>query len=153
MRLRALRVLRARKYESGTTWCLWRWTDVEDNILRLHLFKTPWNAVCVHWLRAPDPEVWMHDHPVSFISLVLRGQYCEIRTLNGGRLSVWRVVKWINFMRASSLDRHRIVEVAPRTITLCLMGPKRREWGFHTKWGFIPWRNYYKRKREGMLGS
>lgn len=135
----------ARTYKSGTGWCFWRWTEVpSDYIVRLHVVKTPWFAVCIHWLNGPDPEPWLHDHPVTFLSLILRGGYTEHRGTK----------KWIdvrnhrrfNFVRASIQDRHSIVEVEPGTVTLCFMGPKTREWGYHTPTGWVHWKQYNQRK-------
>lgn len=131
-----------RKYKSGTAWCVWRWTDVDSEyITRLHLLKTPWFALCLHWISKPDPEPFHHDHPVTFLSLVLRGGYSEQR--NG----TLRHRLWINFVRATGTDVHTIVDVLPNTLTLCLMGPKRREWGFHRPSGWIGWKAYYDEKR------
>ena len=127
-----------RKYKSGTGWCIWRWTEVDSkHITRLHVIKTPWFAVCLHWLHKPDPEPWDHDHPVSFLSIILRGSYNEVRNgvLVGRRL--------FNYIRASRDDVHTITWVAPRTLTLALMGPKTREWGFHTQAGWVYWKDYY----------
>lgn len=140
---------RSRKYKSGTGWCLWRWTDVDSEyILRLHMLKTPWCAVCLHWIRKPDAEPWLHDHPVSFLSLILRGGYAEKRqTLT---LEPQYVVhRRFNFMRASIHDRHRIVFCRSNTLTLCFMGPKMREWGFHMPEGWLMWKGYYARLRAG----
>jgi len=126
-----------RAYKSGTTWCFWRWTEVPSNyILRLHLLKTPWFAICVHWLNAPDPEPCQHDHPVTFLSVILRGGYTERRKRD------YRVHRWFNWITASSSDPHTIIDVKPRTVTLCFMGPKIREWGFHTRSGWVGWKIY-----------
>lgn len=146
---------RGRKYKSGTGWCFWRWTDVTDNnyILRLHLLKTPWFAVCLHWIQKPDQEPWLHDHPVSFFSLILRGGYTELRKKGDGA-PYHKVNRWFNFVRASDRDRHRIILARTNTLTLCFMGPKTREWGFHV-WeeveptGWIMWKDYYARLRAG----
>lgn len=135
-----------RKYKTGSTWALWRWSEVDSAyITRLHLIKTPWFAICLHWLHKPDPEPWLHDHPVSFFSIILRGWYSEHRYWNYKQ--GWRLHRWFNFIRASFFDRHRIIEVAPNTLTLCLMGPKTREWGFHTNEDWIYWRDYYAEQR------
>lgn len=138
-------MLRQRKYRSGTIWCFWRWTDVDSEyIVRLHLVKTPWFAICIHWINKADQEPHMHDHPVSFFSIILRGWYYEIR--NG-----WPCQRnWFNYIKASSKDIHRIIQVAPKTVTLCFMGPKTREWGFHTSQGWIGWQAYYKAQRENL---
>ncbi len=147
-------VARHRKYKSGTGWCVWRWTDVDSEyILRLHVLKTPWFAVCLHWIRKADAEPWLHDHPVSFLSLVLRGQYAEMRQRDGGPVRM-QLNRWFNYIRASDRDRHRIVLTRTNTLTLCFMGPKTREWGFHV-WtelepsGWIGWKDYYARMHKG----
>src|SRR5690606_18377666 len=56
-----------RKYKSGSRWAFWRWTITDsDYIRRLHIFKCPWFAICLHFIRKPDVEPHMHDHPVTF---------------------------------------------------------------------------------------
>jgi hypothetical protein len=127
-----------RKYKSEISWCFWRWTEVDTGyITRLHLVKTPWFAICLHWLNHSDPEPYLHDHPVTFLSLILRGWYFE-RRIDGfyGR-------HWFNFIRAT--DRHTIVLVGPRTLTLCFMGPKVQDWGFYVPNDDrrVGWQDYY----------
>lgn len=140
---------RSRKYKSGTAWCVWRWTDTDSEyILRLHVLKTPLFAVCLHWIFKPDAEPWLHDHPVSFLSIILRGGYAELRqTLR--TVPSYRVHRWFNFICASERDKHRIVFCRHNTLTLCLMGPKTRDWGFHMPQGWMMWKGYYARLRAG----
>lgn len=147
-----------REYKSGTRWCIWRWSLVpSDFIRRLHLIKTPWFAVVLHWIRKPDEEPWLHDHPVTFLSLILRGWYQERRekfeTVDGGMGFVGGGYedysgkrKWWNFIRASKYDRHTITDCDPKTLTLCFMGPVRRQWGYHTDSGWKFWKDYNKEK-------
>jgi hypothetical protein len=128
-----------REYKSGTRWCVWRWTEVpSEYIRRLHLIKCPWFAVCLHWLLKPDPEPYLHDHPVSFLSLILRGWYGEYGP------DAPHLNRWFRWYRAT--DRHSIVEVAPGTVTLCFMGPRVREWGYHTPSGWVHWKQYNGRQ-------
>jgi hypothetical protein len=129
--------MKTRTYKSGTGWCYWRWTEVPTGyITRLHVVKTPWFALCVHWLNHPDPEPWQHDHPVTFLSVILRGGYIEARKDQARRH------RWFNFIRASKDDPHTIAYVEPGTVTLCFMGPKTREWGYHTPFGWMHWKLY-----------
>lgn len=131
-----------RKYVSGTRWCFWRWTDVDSEyITRLHVVKTPWFAVCLHWINKPDPEPYLHDHPVSFFSVILRGWYEEYRELRG-RVQENR---WFNWVRAT--DSHSIIACGPKTLTVCFMGPKVRKWGFRTNDGWVYWKDYYAKQR------
>lgn len=157
-----------RKYVSGTAWCFWRWTQVDSEyIRRLHVLKTPWFAICIHFLLKPDPEPFLHDHPVSFLSIILRGGYLEKRW-NSRKGNHMRLHRWFNWIRASQQDRHTIVSVKPRTVTLCFMGPKTREWGFTIKGvtgqytmsdqygtahprGWSMWKDYYARQRKRKL--
>lgn len=140
---------RHRKYKSGSAWALWRWSDVDSEyILRLHIFKTPWCALCLHWLYRPDAEPWLHDHPVSFLSIILRGGYAEKRWNPTQGLHV-KLNRRFNFVRATHNDKHRIIFCRKNTLTLCLMGPKTREWGFHMPTGWLYWKRYYERLRKG----
>jgi hypothetical protein len=153
---------RGRLYKSGTGWCVWRWTDTQSEyILRLHVVKTPWCAICLHWINTPDFEPWLHDHPVSFLSVILRGGYTELRHTKKKGLHR-KLNSWFNFMRASQNDRHRIILVRKNTLTLCFMGPKAREWGFHVgdllqprptalgPAGWLYWKDYYARLKAGQ---
>jgi hypothetical protein len=142
-----MRLFPDRKYSSGMRWCFWRWTDVvpeNDGIVylvRLHFFQTPFCSCMLHWLLRPDPQPDLHDHPVTFLSVVLSGGYEEEIPdphSDGARIRR-RVSRW-NFVRA--LDTHRIVAVSPGTKTLVIAGRVVREWGFHSPSGWKPWRQY-----------
>lgn len=136
-----------RVYKSGTRWCAWRWTDVVLSgrvyLRRLHLVQVPWFSVMLHWIRFPDPQRDPHCHPVTFLSVVLRGGYTEWRSsLRGAqaRVGVVHRVRWWNFVRAT--DVHKILTVEPGTLTLVFAGPVVRRWGFWTSEGWISWRDY-----------
>ena len=136
-----------RKYESGTGWCVWRWTDVcwkgELYLRRLHIFKTPWFAVMLHWILTPDPHPDPHDHPVSFLSITVRGQYEEGLFAGYGSCGLTAYHLNTNRIRLRcAVDIHRILEVAPGTVTLVFSGPSERIWGFHTPDGWVDWRTY-----------
>jgi hypothetical protein len=109
--------------------------------------KTPWFAVCLHWIDKPDPEPYLHDHPVSFLSIILQGSYWEERVTKDASPRFYHR-RWFNLVRASAADRHSIVKVDPDTLTLALMGPKVREWGFHDGPSWTLWKDYYTAKRK-----
>lgn len=129
-----------RKYKTGSRWAFWRWTDVvlegELYLRRLHLLQCPWFAVMLHWILRPDANRDLHDHPVSFLSVVLRGGY--VQETPRGR----EAVLLGQYMPAEGA--HRIVFVLPGTLTLVFAGPRRREWGFLTESGWVDWRTYQK---------
>lgn len=128
-----------REYHTGMRYCLWRWKNIEDGyLLRLHLFQCPLFCICFHFYSKGDPHRAPHDHPVTFLSLIIRGHYVEWR--NG----TYHARHWFNFIKADFNDIHKIIWVAPKTTTLCFMGPRVREWGFHTPEGWVQWQEYYK---------
>ena len=140
-----------RKYKSGTIWCFWRWTEVDSEYIgRLHVVKTPWFAICLHWIKKPDPEPFLHDHPVSFLSVILRGGYTDevLKWVYGTVPLHYRSKnRWLHWIPGTEDFCHTIREVRPNTLTLCFMGPKTREWGFHTDTGWVMWKDYYAAKR------
>lgn len=103
---------------------------------RIILSKTPESCIYFHeWMRS-DPDD-LHDHPSDSMSLVLTIGYFE--TTEAGRF--WRPPGSVVFRKAE--DRHRI-ELMPgtRPTSMFVMSENRREWGFHTKTGFIVGREY-----------
>ncbi len=145
------RLFKKREYKSGSRFALWRWTYTPSGyITRLHILKTPWFAVCLHYLNEPDPEPYLHDHPVTFLSLILRGGYIEVRSAPGRIQMRLLEHRWYNWIRATPEDRHTIIDVKPHTVTLALMGPKSREWGFHTDGGWVHWKAYNDRKYKAV---
>lgn len=106
---------------------------------RYHLLpKNRFLNVYLHRFQEPDPGRDLHDHPWWSLSVVLKGRYqeqhCEAgsavrtRTLGGIRRLALR----------RPTTRHTITWVAPGGCwTVFVTGPKRREWGFHTRDGWI----------------
>lgn len=133
-----------------------------------------WSLKLHHILRS-DEDRDLHDHPWSFLSLILRGGYWEhtYPPCRGGSAhrfaerpadGVARCVACL-FPKASTVRQwygpgallwrpnpwpHRL-ELRPdcTTWTLVLTTPKRREWGFHTICGWIPHTRYDRAKAEG----
>jgi hypothetical protein len=135
-----MRLFPNRKYKSGTRWSTWRWTDIDPlndgtiYLTRLHLVQTQWGSVMLHWINHPDPQDDPHDHPVSFLSIVLKGGYTEETGTKTRDVRFWNFIK--------STDRHRIISIKGPTLTLVFAGPVVRGWGFWTAKGWVPWRQY-----------
>lgn len=111
-----------------------------------------WGGVFIHRMDGPDPGRSLHDHRWSFGSLVLKGAYHEYRndteTLAGGEriesLAAWRQQlrpRW-SWKSLGLNECHTITWCIPRTWTLVLHGPVRREWGFYTPNGWRHWTQY-----------
>lgn len=127
-------------------WVFWRWKYVSHNeyITRLDVVRTPWFEIKLHFMHGPDPERDPHDHPWPFLSLILRGSYIERRHVTWSPMTQWYSLhphRWYNWM-PDPTKAHRITSVEPGTVTLVLAAGRRREWGFHTRDGWVSWREY-----------
>jgi hypothetical protein len=96
-------------------------------------------ALMLHKMHKPDQDRCLHDHPWYFISLVLWRGYTEeyedsqgvkrIRHNRPGHL-LFRPATWT----------HRIAALPNGPCyTLLIRGKPQREWGFHTKRGWVRW--------------
>lgn len=99
----------------------------------------------LHHIAGPDPGMDLHDHPWSFVSIVLRGGYTELRARVFSDVHDPPVTsarrRWsVKF--TGLLDAHRITLAAPGTWTLVLRGPTRRVWGFYPPDGRVEWTAY-----------
>lgn len=117
---------------------------------RIILSKTPESCIYFHeWMRS-DPDD-LHDHPWNSVSLVLSVGYFEVcreeqflpmgASCGFKEVRHWRPPGSVVFRTAE--DRHRI-EILPGThpTSMFITSVNRREWGFHTKTGFIVGREY-----------
>lgn len=121
--------------------------DSPDPYLLRWEWNTPWFTVKLHRFLRSDLAP-LHDHPWWFLSFILWGGYTEYLARNPSETAYPKKIRrWpfsVAFRRAT--DRHR-VDIGDRknVWTLCLTGPRRREWAFYpmTKWHEpirVPWR-------------
>lgn len=114
-------------------------------LVRLRLIQTPWFGVYLHDIHEPDSGRDPHDHPWTFVSIVLRGGYLEHLWTHpiGDPLGVARLHhnRW-SVHRMQRQHAHRIVLCDPGTKTLVLTGPRRGNWGFYTPHGWVAWDQY-----------
>lgn len=109
-----------------------------------------WFAVRIHHICTPDYDRHLHDHPWSFVSVILRGWYIERRPLSiapcfGGQeedyYTTSRKAGSVAFRRAT--DRHSISIVpAGGAWTLFISFRKVQWWGFYTPGGKVYYRDY-----------
>jgi hypothetical protein len=113
----------------------------ETYLTRWRIIQTPLFAIYLHRFDGPDSRATLHDHPWNFVSIVLRGGYCERRRYDGPLVRIDR----LNVKRAE--DTHYI-EHLHRTPswTLMLVGRRRREWGYWDRDG--TW-THFERHRHG----
>jgi hypothetical protein len=100
---------------------------------RYKLIQSRWGNVYLHHIRRSDEDNCLHDHPWSFVTLILRGGYREVMT-NG---TFWR--RPGTLLIRPALTAHRI-EVDRPAWSLVVVGKKWRAWGFFTRAGWRPFR-------------
>lgn len=110
-------------------------------------------GVLVHRMDAPDPGLDLHDHPWTFVSVVLWGGYRELRAdtrvaselarRHAGRPAEVAAGELVErrpgSIRRFRLDEcHTIIELRRRRCwTLVIKGPRRRRWGFYLPDGWV----------------
>lgn len=113
--------------------------DKQPYLIRYYLLKTRWLSIYLHHILRSDEDRELHDHPWSFWSIILWGGYWEHRPNGIVRYEpgamLWRPRPW----------PHRL-EVNRPAWTLVIIGARRREWGFHTPQGWMPWFSFLKKK-------
>lgn len=86
------------------------WPEIGERFTRFTLLRTPWFNVYLHKLEAPVPHPQCHDHPWSFVAVVLSGGYWE-QSFGGDW--VWRGPGSVLYRHAT--HRHNVV--TPRGVT------------------------------------
>jgi hypothetical protein len=102
--------------------------------------------VRVHEILRSDLGHDPHDHPWSYLTIVLKGGYWEHRYEEIHGYCVWQSSKWhgpgsILWRQAGSLHMLSLPPGKTAT-TLFITGSKVRSWGFQTPSGFINHREY-----------
>lgn len=145
--------------------------ETSPYLIRYNLFECPWFSIKIHKIMQTDNDC-MHDHPWSFLSIILKGGYWEIipvRQLpkhSNERRYKWRCydnpqspsdlqrrygVGSILYRPANWIHRLELNVVESRlgeryeyspATTLVITFKKSREWGFWTKKGWVPWNKY-----------
>lgn len=135
---------------------------------RYVLFETKWLSARVHYIATADIDPHLHDHPWSFISVLLRGGYTERRPktiapcfttdvsdVDGIEAtdSTHRAVEYNHWAWRHATDRHRIAFVYPDTWSLFIYGPVRQWWGFYTQKGKIHFLDYLTRNSTRRIAE
>ena len=136
----------------GKRWVLFERYVVRDAdgvyLDRLRIIETPWFRVYFHRILRSDKDRHLHDHPWSFLSIILRGGYWEHTEPRGFRIwapteRAWK--KQWSVIRHKATDLHRLELPEGESVwTLVFAGRRIREWGFQTENGWVPWREYLK---------
>ncbi len=121
-------------------------------MVRWTIFKLPFDLgkLCVHYFPSGVTDRDPHDHPASFVTLVLDGGYFNTEWEDYGG-EVVPTIEWLGrgSLRYRPAAHMHVTETAADqgAWTIIVMGPKLREWGFlrieDGKWW--PWLTYVER--------
>ena len=106
-----------------------------------------WPGFRLHHIVRSDADRELHDHPFSFVSIILRGGYWE-HLADGTR--TWHGPGSILFRSAEVLHR---LELPRPAWTFVFRGPIRRPWGFMTAFGWVPWQRFTAGRSSEVVGS
>jgi hypothetical protein len=113
--------------------------DVAQLRERFAMRRCATGNIMLHQWKQSDPRD-LHDHAWDSVSIILSGGYWEVTS--SGRH--WCAPGDVLFRRAEDLHR---VELEPDTVpcSLFITGITRREAGFHTAEGWVPYAEYMRR--------
>jgi hypothetical protein len=103
------------------------WQDIGEVFYRYQLLKSKCVNIYLHQLDAPEwHPVGCHDHPWSFVTVLLKGGYLEKTGEEYNRKYpgqiLYRPATWL----------HDVTTPYGRSWSLVITGPKKRDWGFKT---------------------
>lgn len=131
-------------------------------LVRYIVFKSKWGCMYIHRFMRSDSDT-PHDHPWNFFTYVISGGYKEVfyskskpQHKDNKFSALWekslrtRLPGSIAYRNAT--DIHQVVverpyemeEIEQAPFTVCLIGPRIRDWGFWSEDGatFTDWRKY-----------
>ena len=100
------------------------WRDIGEEFRRYCLFESRRFNVFLHRVYAPQWHPQCHDHPWSFLAVILWGGYMEQL---GGNF-YWR--RPGSFLWRAAECKHNVAN-SRVSWSLIITGPKRRKWGHH----------------------
>lgn len=117
---------------------------------RWRIVYTPWFAVYIHRIFKSDSDLFMHDHPWDYFSMVLFGSYNEITpdTMRPGQgKNVILLPGFCSRRKAEAF--HKIGSLNTKSVTtLFVTGRRRRDWGFMVGDRWIQHEQFRKNKTQ-----
>jgi hypothetical protein len=103
------------------------WKEIGEEFTRFTVLKTPWLRVYLHRLKCETWPPRCHDHPWTFVSVILAGGYLEMmpgaRIVRRGRFSV--------LYRQATFSHNVKTEGNNVCWSLVFATRKTRDWGFN----------------------
>lgn len=100
------------------------WKDIGEEFTRYGLVKTPWFNIYLHQLYAPNWHPNCHDHPWSFLAILVRKGYLEQVGSKRYRRRIGAIL-W----RPATFT-HNVITPYGTSWSIIFTGPKSRDWAF-----------------------
>lgn len=98
-------------------------------------------SIRIHHIMLPDQDLDMHDHPWNARTIILRGNYAEIRSVGGKAKQLLRLRGDTAVLDFGEF--HRITDISDGGVwTMFITGKYRGSWGFNVNGTKVPWRTY-----------
>lgn len=127
-------------------------------MMRWIIWRKEWlGGIYVHLFLNDDDDRALHDHPWPSVSFVIGGHQREIysqRGWNSGNKDEHsvRMIRPGDVVFRGPGFAHRIELYDETSLTLFIVGPHIREWGFHCPKGWRHWREYSHPTEYGQVG-
>lgn len=109
--------------------------EIGPLMIRYFILRLPFVAIYVHKFMRSDNDRHFHDHPWSFVTILLNRGYNE----HTPRGTFWR--RRFSVLYRPATWQHW-VEINRPVWTLVIRFRRVREWGFITEKGWIDWKTY-----------
>jgi len=100
------------------------WYEIGERFTRYQLFKSRWLNIYLHQLWAPTWHPECHDHPWSFLAILLKNGYLERVGTKDYRRRVGSIL-W-----RPATFAHNVITPYGTSWSIIFTGPKSSEWGF-----------------------
>jgi hypothetical protein len=119
---------------------------------RFRILALPWFAIYLHRILRSDQDRHFHDHPWSFLSIILWRGYTEqwVRSPNWGDVKTRKVQPGsIVYHHYSDAHKITLAKENKSTWTLVFVGRRERDnWGYQTENGWMDHWLYRQVKRN-----
>lgn len=112
--------------------------------------RNVFGGVYLHRFLRSDKDV-PHDHPWDSTSILVEGRYNE--EMYDGPTLVDVATRYAGDVTTREAEAsHRVVLTDGPATSLFIMGPRRRQWGFHCPSGWVRWDLFVDDRDKGQVG-
>lgn len=129
----------------------------KDGVLhfrRWRVLTTPWFVINWHGIYHEDEDRDLHNHPWTFINIILWGSYWELRSKKLGEThnAICKRRSFLNIAYRDKNSFHKIFSMGSKAVySLNIMWNKTDEWGYDVNGRLIEHKMYRELKRKNEI--